>query len=102
MTKGRFDPYPYGRVARDDESADVRGPGAAYCIPSVMRRQFIGETTQKVVRLADIYRIPHAIVGDSTENVDTSERVEHGSDGVMLKFIRFPAHCPDETRGGLD
>lgn len=51
-----YEPPPYGPPPLDGEIADVSGPPTGNA--SAMRRKFIGETAQKVVNLADIYRIP--------------------------------------------
>jgi len=59
-----------------DHCADVTGPGAGYVLPLMMARKFIGETTTKVVRLSDVYRIPPAVCGEVAENIDASNLVK--------------------------
>jgi len=63
MTEVSFDSNAFGIPASDDHRADVCGPGAGYAIPLMMGRKFFGQTAAKVVRLADIYRIPSLICG---------------------------------------
>src|ERR1700738_4565275 len=60
MAEIGFDSQALGISTLDDQSADVSGPMSAYAIPMMVRRKFIGETTQKIVCLSDIYRIPGA------------------------------------------
>lgn len=64
----------------------------------MVRRKFIGETTAKVVRLADIYR-PHEYSGWRYEDVNTGPLKINGADRVTLKVIlgaTFPA--PSDKR----
>ena len=87
MTEISLDDQPFGFVPRDNERADVCGPGAADAFQPVMRRKFIGQTTAKVVRLTDIYRIPPQIGGLTAKDIDAADGVEHRADCVVLKFV---------------
>lgn len=86
MTEISFDSQSCG-VVGDHERADVRGPGSANACPPMMRRKFIGQTAEKIVCLAHIYRMPTTIAGRLAEKIDASNRVEHCSDRVVLEFI---------------
>lgn len=94
----------------DDHCADVCGPGAGYVLPSVVGRKFIGETSAKIVRLADIfrladiYRMPPAIGGLIAKDVHPADLVKRDvSKCEVLKFVLGPAvPRPHETWGGVD
>jgi len=89
MTEVSFDSNAFGIPASDDHRADVCGPGAGYAIPLMMGRKFFGQTAAKVVRLADIYRIPSLICGELAKNVNATDGVEgNATDG---KVRRCPA-----------
>lgn len=93
MTKIGLDSDSFGVPASDDHRADVCGPGAGYSRPLVMARKFIGETTPKIVRLSDVYRLPQQGYL-STKNVDSGNGVEDDvSERKVLEFVR-PAAVP--------
>jgi hypothetical protein len=71
----------------NDQSANVSGPMSAYCAPAMMRRKFIGETTQKVVRLANIYRMPGAYGRGLTEDVSAWNGEVCRPDWVKPKIV---------------
>ena len=103
MTQISLNSQSFGVPASDDHCADVRGPGAGYVWPTMMGRKLIVQAALKVVRLADVYRIPKTICGAAAENVDASNRVERHSDCVVLKFVpRTAKSNPNEGREGLD
>ena len=90
MTQIRLDIEPPlgGVAAADDHSADVRGPGAGYAIPPMMRRKFVGQTATKVVRLSDILRVPSAVRSEFAENVNASYGVPGNAvDRVVIEFV---------------
>jgi hypothetical protein len=96
MTQIGFNSLPFGVPAGDDHSADVRGPGAGYSVPLMMRRKFIGDSTTKVVCLSNIYRLPQER-DLSTENVDSPNWVEgNPSECKVLEFVfRAAGTAPD-------
>jgi hypothetical protein len=57
----------------------------------MVRRKFVGQTSAKVVRLADIYRVPKAIYAASAEDINATNGIKDCSDGVVLKFVRSAA-----------
>jgi hypothetical protein len=87
MTEVGFDSNSFGVAASDDHCADMRGPSAGYVIPSIMRKKFIGDTTPKVVRLSNIYRVPQPIFSLSAE--------EHSSSEAVLKTAVFACGQPE-------
>lgn len=103
MTEIGFDSQSFGVPATDDHCADVCGPGSANAFPLMMRRKFVGQTSGKVVRLADIYRIPAIISRQPAKYVDAAKGIECHSDSVVLEFIS-PAtgSGPNKTRKGAD
>lgn len=70
------------------QRAYVRGPGGNNALPGVMLRKFIGETAGKVVRLADIYRLPFVVRDLTAKNIDAGNNAIRGTDAVVLHFIR--------------
>jgi hypothetical protein len=103
MTEIGFDSDSFGVPASDDHCADVCGPGAGYAVPSMMRRKFLGQTATKIVRLADIYRIPATIRPFLAEDVDAANLVERHTDCVVLEFVSRPARAsPNDAREGID
>lgn len=91
MSQISFDGHACGIPATDNHCADVSGPGAANCVPPMVRRKFIGQTAQKVVRLADIYRIPKTIGALTAKDVDAADSIEDGTNRVVLEFVRRTA-----------
>ena len=87
MTKIGFDLDTLGVPALNGSGGDMCGPMTAYAIPSMMGRKFIGETAQKVVRLADIFRIPKPIDGHAAKNVDAGECQVRRADWVKPKRV---------------
>jgi hypothetical protein len=73
---------------------------APNAIPAMVRRKFVGETAQKIVRLSDIYRVPIAVEGDFAEKIDSGPFEINGPDGMQLKLISSTA-CP-RTENGSD
>lgn len=77
-----------GYAPMNYERADVCGPGAGNAVQPVVRRKFIGETAAKVIRLADIYRIPQGVVPLPTEDINASHLIEGDvTDAVVLEFV---------------
>ncbi len=72
MTKIGLDSQALGVPSFNNEGSDVSGPMSAYAVPAMMGRKFIGETTQKVVRLSNIFRIPQP-TGRRAEDIDAGE-----------------------------
>jgi len=72
------------KVGLNNESVGLgtAGPHGAYVcrtsfddgIPTMMRREFVGETAQKVVCLADIYRVPRCGVRLTAKDVNAGNR----------------------------
>jgi hypothetical protein len=88
MTQIGLDPHSFGTPASDDHCADVRGPGAGYVIERVMRRKFVGQTSAKIVRLSDVYRIPSVVRCLMAEDINTGNDVERDrADFEVLKFV---------------
>ncbi len=103
MTKISLDSQTLGVPASDDHRADVCGPGAGYAFPPMVRRKFVGQATMKVVRLADIYRIPETIGALLTKDVDATNLVERHTDCVVLEFVGRPTGpSPNETGERID
>jgi hypothetical protein len=67
-------------------------------------RKFLGQTTQKVVCLADIYRIPAAVRPLQAKDIDAANGVE--CDISEFKVLEFVSHSaitgPNKTRNGVD
>jgi hypothetical protein len=83
MAQIGLDPNPLGVSSVDTEGTYVGGPVSYHGVPLMVRRKFIGDASPKVVRLADIYRIPSATKpGGLAENVDAWDGVEHRPDGI--------------------
>lgn len=96
MTKIGFDGQSFGYIPRDNEGADVCGPGAANAFQPMVRRKFIGKTSGKVVRLADIYRVPPLVRRLAAKDINPADGIKRRPDGVMLKFVGGPARSrPD-------
>ncbi len=94
MTKIGFDSQPFGVPATDDHRADVCGPGAGYAVPLMMGRKFIGQTSSKVVRLANICRIPATVSPLGTEDINAADLIEGNSpDCKVLKFVGSPVQA---------
>jgi hypothetical protein len=104
MTQVGFDSHSFGVAASDDHCADMRGPSAGYVIPLIMRKKFIGETTPKVVRLANIYRVPQPILSLLAEDIDASRWVKRNAiNGKVLKFVARPTESgPNKDRAAVD
>lgn len=98
MTKISLDIKPGGEPPIDDHCADVRGPGAASVLELMMRRKFIGQASTKIVRLADIYRIPTSVASQANKHVYTGNGVKLDADCVVLEFIPRAADAgPDQS-----
>lgn len=88
MTQIGLDPHSFGIPASDDHCADVRGPGAGYIREDMVRRKFVGQTSSKIVRLSDIYRIPSVVRCQMAEDINTGNGVECDRfDFEVLKFV---------------
>ena len=106
MTQIGFDIEPPlgGVVSADDHCADVSGPGAGHIIPAFMRRRIIGKTDAKIVRLADIYRVPATVRGKTAEDVYAADGIPcDAPERKVLEFVRGSAGpVPRKTRNGVD
>jgi hypothetical protein len=104
MTQIGLDSHPFGVPASDDHCADVSGPRPGYVDNTMVSRKFIGETTAKVVRLSNIYRIPKAISPLMAEDVNAADGVERDvPDPVVVEFVpRTARPDPNETRVRVD
>jgi hypothetical protein len=91
MTQISFDAQPLGVASVDTEGTYVGGPLAFGAFPAMMRRKFIGETAQKVVRLADIYRMPRICRPGFAEDVDARDGEKDGPDRVQIESVFRPA-----------
>lgn len=101
MTKVGFDLQPQGVIV-EPASANV-GHAVLECAwPTMVRRKFIGDASQKVVRLADIYRIPAGRADLFSENVKTANGIEYGADVIQIERVKrsaFPAPIHDDLVG---
>lgn len=86
-----FDVPTQGIAAGDVERADVCSPTSDNAVQLVVLPKFIGDTSEKVVRLADIHRIPFSVERLLTENVNPRIGVISGPDGMKVKAVTFPA-----------
>jgi hypothetical protein len=105
MAQIGFDSHSFGVAPGDNHCADMRGPGAGYVIPLMMRKKFIGETMPKVVRLSNIYRVPPPIVPPLfAEDIDASHGIKRNAiNGKVLKFVARPAESgPNEDRAAIE
>jgi hypothetical protein len=82
MAQIKFDSQALGVTCVDTEGTYVGGPVARDASPLVMRRKFIGDASQKVVSLADIYRVPRAVDARLAENVNTGNIIKFLSDRI--------------------
>jgi hypothetical protein len=88
MTEIGLNSQPVGVPATHDHCADVCGPGAGYAVPPMVVRKFIGQTTSKVVRLADVIRVPQSVGTLTTKNINSADRIEHhATDCKVPKFV---------------
>jgi len=71
----------------DVQGAYVRGPGGPNALPAMMRRKFIGDASGKVVRLADIYRVPLTLPERPAEDVNTRAGMVRNAERIQLKLI---------------
>jgi hypothetical protein len=103
MAEIGFDSQALGISTLDDQSADVSGPMSAYAIPMMVRRKFIGETTQKIVCLSDIYRIPGAYGCRFAEYINSGKGEIYRPNWVKPKTILDPAGTiPGDFGGFID
>jgi hypothetical protein len=72
MAQIGLDSHACGIPTFDHEGADVSGPMSAYALPLMMREKFIGKTSGKIIRLADIFRVPKA-PRENGENIDAGQ-----------------------------
>ena len=87
MTEIGFDSQSLGISTLDDQCADVSGPMSAYTIPTMMCCKFIGEATQKIVRLSNIYRIPGGYGRGFAENVGAGKCEIYRPNWVKPKVV---------------
>lgn len=85
------------------QGTDVSCAGGSNALPAMMRSKLICETTQKVVRLADIYRVPVPVYRRPAKNIDARTFVVDRPDGMQLKLVAISA-CPkpDDNRERVD
>jgi hypothetical protein len=76
MTKIKLDTQALGFASVDTEGTYMGGPVAPDTFPSMMRRKFIGDASKKVVRLADIYRVPGIVDSGLTKNIHSGDVVK--------------------------
>jgi hypothetical protein len=69
LPKLGLDSETFALIARDMECTYVRGPMGTNAVYPMVRRKFVGQTAAKVVRLADIYRLP----SQATDGLTASE-----------------------------
>jgi hypothetical protein len=91
LSKVGLDPETFALIHGDMQGAYVSSPIGNNAFPAMMRRKFIGETTAKVVRLANIYRIPSSVRPKLAKDIDSWSGQVDGSNGMMLEFIRRSA-----------
>lgn len=89
MPEIRFDVLTQGIPAGDMERADVCSPTADNAVPLVVMPKFVGDASGKIVRLADVYRIPVPVGGLPAEDVDAGPRMVAGANGMEVKIIAF-------------
>jgi hypothetical protein len=89
MAQISFDSQPLGRVV-DPNSADVRNAPANCAFPAMVNRKILGQTTPKVVRLANIYRLKRAGDGLLTKDVDAADLIEHSADVIPMGRMLGP------------
>ena len=76
MAQVGFDCPAHGAtvVMGDMKCADVCGPGGPNAFPAMMKRQIAGDASGKIVRLANVYRLPPSWSGLAAENIDAGAR----------------------------
>lgn len=82
MTQIGFDSQALGLATLNTEGTYMGGPVTCDGVPLMVRRKFIGDASQKVVRLSDIYRMPRILRPRLTENVDAWNGIEDGADSI--------------------
>jgi hypothetical protein len=87
MSEVRLDLNALGVSSEHMQSADVCGPSSSNAIPGVMPRKLIGETAGKIVRLANIYRVPSAHRSRFTKDINPRLCVILHADFVKLELI---------------
>jgi hypothetical protein len=87
MSEVGLDIEAFRKRSRNMQRAYVRGPGGNNAVPGVMTRKFIGETTGKVISLANIYRLPIPVSQFMAENIDAGTRQIDRPDCVVLGFV---------------
>jgi hypothetical protein len=103
MTQIGLDSPALGSVV-DPATADVGEAVSPCAFPLRVRRKFIGETSQKVVRLAHIYRLPLGGVEASAKDVNAADREKHSADLVQIEGIEGSGSATpiDHGEGGVD
>lgn len=93
MTQIGFDSETQGTdvVVGNMQRADVSGPGGPNAFPAVVKRQVAGETTGKVVCLANVYRAPLVRRDLAAEHVDAGALQVAGPNRVKVHVICAPA-----------
>jgi len=82
MTQISLNSQPLGFSSIDTEGTYVGGPVTFGALPTMVRRKFIGQTAQKVVRLADIYRVPRVERSAFAGNIHSGNGKVDGPDRV--------------------
>jgi hypothetical protein len=103
MTQIGLDSPALGSVV-DPATRDVGEAVSPCAFPLRVRRKFIGETSQKVVRLARIYRLPLGGGEAPAKDVNAADGEKYGANLVQIKGIESTgAAAPiDHGEGGVD
>lgn len=96
VPKISLDSQPQGFCSGHMQRADVSGPGAPNAFPAMMKRDLLRQPTLKVLRLADVDRIPSVVHRSPTENVHARYRSIDGTNLIELHRV-----SPSDT-GPLD
>ncbi|MGD9540793.1 MAG: hypothetical protein AB7V61_07655, partial [Methylocystis sp.] len=94
MTEIGFDSQSQGVVAGHMQGAYVGCASGSNALPIVMARKVVGDTTAKIIRLADIHRVPSQIWRELTEYVDSGSGIVAHADRVKLEIIFCFASAP--------
>jgi hypothetical protein len=99
MTKVGFDSQSQGVVAGHMQGAYVGCASGSNALPIVMARKVVADATAKVVRLADVHRVPTQVWRELTEYVDSGSAVVAHPDRVKLEIIFCSARAVSSQRG---
>jgi hypothetical protein len=99
MTQIGFDSQALGVASVSTEGTYVGGPVSPDGFPLMVRRKFIGDASPKVVRLANIYRVPRVERSGLTKDVDTRNGIKDRPERMQVECVFQPAFSrPNDGR----